>query len=239
MIISMYARNQIVEEDSYAHVTFRCLNREFLFKSDEVKHFIILTWFRYFQRYGIKIFAFIVMDNHAHLVIQTPGPEELGNFMRVVNSQIARFVNKFYGRDSHALKERYRSPIITNDVYMRRTLQYVWLNRYKVDGKDPKLDPYCSLSWKMHPRIFKKVFRRYKQAENLGTLLTSLRKLPAPYAETYRELQDLLNEARGRIASLTKEIFQNTHTIGDDKAVKYRSELLSAFRKEYVPWVPI
>ena len=235
----MYARRQIVEENSYTHVTFRCLNREFLFKADEVKQFIILTWFRYFQRYNIKIFAFILMDNHAHMVIQTPGPEELGNFMRVVNSQIARFVNKFYERDSHALKERYRSPVISNDIYMRRTLQYVWLNRYKIDGKDPKFDPYCSLSWKMHPEIFQRLFGKYKQAKNIGSLLTSLRKLPIPYAETYRELQGLLNEARSKIASLTKEIFQNTHTIGDDAAVKYRCELLSAFRKEYVPWVPI
>ena len=235
----MYSRRQIVEENSYAHVTFRCLNREFLFKADEVKQFIILSWFRYFKRYGIKIFAFIVMDNHAHMVVQTPGPEELGHFMRTVNSQIARFVNKFYDRDSHALKERYRSPVISNDVYMRRTLQYVWLNRYKIDGKDPKLDPYCSLSWKMHPKIFQRIFCKYKRAEHLDSLLTSLKKLPVPYLETYRELQNLLNEARSKIASLTKEIFQNCHTIGDEAVVKYRSEYLSASQKNYVSWVPI
>ncbi len=235
----MYSRKQIVEENSYAHVTFRCLNREFLFEASAVKEFIILSWFRYFQRYGIKIFAFIVMDNHAHMVIQTPGPEELGHFMRTVNSQIARFVNKFYGRDSHALKERYKSPIISNDIYMRRTLQYVWLNRYKVDGKDPKTDPYCSLSWKMHPRIFGMVFQKYKKAENLKSLLTSLKKLPIPYTETYRELQDLLNEARSKIVSLTKEIFQNMHTIGDLVTVQYRSELLRASLREHIPWVPI
>lgn len=118
----MYSRKQIIEENSYAHLVFRCLNRDFLFKAEEIKQFIILTWFRYFQRYNIKIFAFIVMDNHAHMVIQTPGPEEIGHFMRTTNSQIARFVNNFYKRDSHALKERYKSPVISNDVYMRQTL---------------------------------------------------------------------------------------------------------------------
>ena len=85
MIHSMYARRQIIEENSYAHLVFRCLNRDFLFKAEEIKQFIILTWFRYFQRYNIKIFAFIVMDNHAHMVIQTPGPEEIGHFMRTTN----------------------------------------------------------------------------------------------------------------------------------------------------------
>ena len=91
----------------------------------------------------------------------------------------------------------------------------------------------------MHPAIHKKVFQKYKQAENLGFLLTSLKKLPVPYADTYRELQDLLNEARSKVASLTKEIFQNIHTIGDEAVVKYRGQVLNAALRDYVPWVPI
>ena len=234
----MYSRKQIVGNESYTHITFRCLNREFLFKDKEVKIHILHLWAKYHRHYRIKIFAFIIMDNHAHMIVQTPSAEHLGHFMRTVNSQIARFINKFYERDSHALKERYKSPIITDSIYMRRTLQYVWLNRYKVDSKDPSKDPFCSVSWQMHPDMLKSYFGKYEKAKKFSDILTSLTELPASYKGTFQELRDLLNDAIGRIKQLTKEIFQNEHTIGDPDVVLHRGQMLNSGRKCYFRWVP-
>ena len=38
--------------------------------------------------------------------------------MRTVNSQLARFINKFFDRDSQAIRERFKSPEITSDDYL-------------------------------------------------------------------------------------------------------------------------
>src|SRR5687768_2707535 len=106
------ARRDILPEESYAHCTWRCLNREFLIKDSCVKDYILETWKTYKDRFGIKIFDYCILDNHCHMIVYAPSAEALGNFMRLCNSLIARFINKHLGRDSHALKERYKSPLI-------------------------------------------------------------------------------------------------------------------------------
>ena len=235
----MYARKDILPDNSHTHITFRCLNREFLFKDDEVKTHILFTWLRYLKRYKIEVYAFIIMDNHAHLIVKTPTAEHLGHFMRITNSLIARYVNKFYGRDSHALKERYKSPIITNHRYLKNCLQYLWLNRYRVDQSDPSLDPFCSLSWQINPQIITRTFSQYEKHHLLKNILTTLEKLPVPIKETYRNLNDLLNEAKSKSKEFKTGIFQNSHTIGDVEVVAYRGQDLSSKRREYAAWIPI
>ena len=83
------------------------------FKDEAVKTFLLFLWAKYKNQYGVKIFDFIIMDNHAHLLIKAESVEGLGHFMRNVNSQLARFINKVYNRDSQAIRERYKSPVIT------------------------------------------------------------------------------------------------------------------------------
>ncbi|MBP6218389.1 MAG: transposase [Oligoflexales bacterium] len=108
----------------------------------------MLLWAKYKNRYSIKIFDFIIMDNHIHMLVQTTRAEHLGHFMRTVNSQLARHINKFFDRDSQAIREIYKSPMITNVRYVQNVQQYIWLNRYKVNKTRPDQDPFCSVSWR-------------------------------------------------------------------------------------------
>ena len=94
------------------------------------------------------------MDNHAHLLIESPNAEALGNFMRVVNSQLARYINHHFKRDSQALRERFKSPLITTIRYFKQVMAYIWLNRFKADKSNPITDKYCSACWRCYPEIF-------------------------------------------------------------------------------------
>lgn len=232
----MIARRNIVTPGSYSHVFFRCHDRQYFLKDTAVKIFLLFLWCRYKVKYGIKIFDFAIMDNHAHIFLQAKDAECLGQFMRTVNSQLARFINFFYKRDSQAIRERYKSPLITNNVYMVNVVQYIWLNRYKVDGADPRFDPFISLSWRMHFDLIKGVFAKEKGAELLNTLLDSYDELPVEIDGSFRGLTHMVNEAIQNIKSFAAGIYEHSHTIGDATAVAFRSELLSAFRQPRYPW---
>ncbi len=204
----------------------------------EIKVALLLLWAKYKNKYGIKIFDFIIMDNHIHMLVHAKSSEHLGHFMRTVNSQLARHINIFFGRDSQAIRERYKSPMITNVRYVQNVQQYIWLNRYKVNKTLPDQDPFCSVSWRLDLfEILKHFDRSEKEDRLLWNLLNSYKQIPG-YEEVQEKkyVRDLLNASFSKLLEFTREIFENCHTVGDKIDISFRSNLLSAFRRAYIPW---
>ncbi len=204
------ARTNILKDGSLTHITFRCLNREFFFKPSEVKNYILKIWTKYKAKYKLKIYEFIIMDNHAHLLVMVESVEKLGNFMRITNSLIAKFINKYFHRDSHALKERYKSPLVSDFSYVLATMQYIWLNRFKVNKSEPTTDPYCSFYYRIN--------------ELKNKLLDNLEELHITEKNLIKWMVDLLNAAKGVLFS--QEIFEHQHTIGSKEEIKSRNFIL-------------
>ena len=233
----MIARRYIIPEQSYAHVFFRCQNREFFLEPPEIKEYLIFLWAKYKQKYGIRIFEAIVMDNHAHLLIQSPSAEALGNFMRVVNSLLARYINHYFDRDSQALRERYKSPMITSARYFRQTMAYIWLNRYKVNKSDPVTDRYCSASWRYYPHLLENMGGNDAERSMLKNLLdTDPGTYPDKMKEIRRFITDTLSRWMNEIENLALTINRSSHTIGDVLTQTYRSDLFRTLKKEAIPW---
>lgn len=230
----MYPRRQTLPNKTYSHVFFRAHNKQFLFKSPKVKARFLYLWAKYKRKFGVKIYEFIIMDNHCHLKIKARCTRQLGNFMRTVNSQIARYINDLLGRDSQAIRERYKSPMISNSEYSRKVMQYIWLNRYKVSGTNPITDPYCSIAWRQNSKLAKYFAYDDDQLLLFEGLLDTDNDL---YGNNPRKFcLDLLNAAMGSLEDFDPSIFENCHTIGDSVAVSARTAIISAFRHEKNPW---
>jgi REP element-mobilizing transposase RayT len=205
------SRRNIVAENSFVHITWRCLNREFFIKNESIKDYILVVWKKFKAKYGIKIYEFAIMDNHVHLLIKAPNAEKLGDFMRVANSQIARRINKIFKRESHALHERYKSPLITTDSYFVNTMGYIWFNHFRATGKRPEDYIYCSLFYR---------FRGIKLS-----LLDNYDDLPiGSLAKKHpqRFVHNLLSEFKARAYTFVPEIFEHVHTIGPAESLKER-----------------
>ena len=167
----MIARRHIIPNKSLAHVFFRCHDRKFFLKPSHIKEYLVLLLAKYKKKYGIKIYEAIIMDKHTHLLVESPNAEALGNFMRTVNSLLARYINHSFKRDSQAIRERYKSPLITSEKYFKQVMVYVWLNRFKVDKSDPTQDPYCSAAWRCHPQLLLNMAEDAKEKRLLEGLL--------------------------------------------------------------------
>jgi hypothetical protein len=67
------------------------------------------------------------MDNHYHLVLETPK----GNLLKVmhgVNSSYTGYFNRKYGRSGHLFQGRYRGILVEKDMYLLSLSRYVHLN---------------------------------------------------------------------------------------------------------------
>ena len=234
---TMYPRRDILENNSYTHVFFRCHSRNFFFKNKHVKGYLLYLWAKYKSKYRIKIYEFNIMDNHAHALMKAPSPEHLGHFMRTVNSLLARYINQVFERDSQAIRERYRSPMVGTGGYYRQLVQYIWTNRFKVDGRNPLTDPYCSASWRFDPRIISVVSDNDEEASLFASLLDDHEYLLEPGKSSISKMvKELLNEAIQKIVGLVDSVFMHSHTISSKDSIEFRAGLLKAFRRDRVPW---
>ena len=201
--------------------------------------FLIFLWAKYKKKYGIKIYEAIVLDNHAHLLIESPSAEALGNFMRVVNSQLARYINHYFKRDSQALRERYKSPLITNIRYFKQVMVYIWLNRFKVDQSNPITDKYCSACWRCYPEILLSMADSDQEKLVLEKLLDHHDSiLPTESKSKRRMIRDMIARWVGDIQTLSSSVNNSTHTIGDQHTLNYRNQLFQTLKKDTIPWGP-
>ena len=196
---------------------------------------MISLWAKYKSVYEITILEFAILDNHCHLILRTPTAEHLGNFMRTVGSQIARFVNNLHNRDSAVLRDRYKSPLISTESYLKNTMQYVWLNRQKATGRCALTDSFCSLSWRLHPELIHQLATNDKERVAFSLLLDDDASIyPTGLKERRRFLAELFNDVCSMLQRFAEGVFNNGHTIGAKIVVEFRGALLAAFRREHV-----
>jgi len=127
VFISMGRPIRIEYPGALYHITSRGNERRniFLNDGDRVKFLQILE--DYHDRYGILIHSYVLMDNHYHLVLETPR----GNLLMVmhgINSSYTGHFNRRYGRSGHLFQGRYRGILVEKDTYLLSLSRYVHLN---------------------------------------------------------------------------------------------------------------
>jgi putative transposase len=112
------------------HVMIRGNERKNIFHDDEDKKgFIdILSEKNKDRKYGI--YAYCLMDNHVHLLINE-GSDEIGRIMKRINISYAYYFNKKYDRIGHLFQDRFKSEGIENDAYLLSAVRYIHNNPVK------------------------------------------------------------------------------------------------------------
>lgn len=128
------------------HVLTRGNNRQDVFE-DEVdfrKYMELLL--RYKEKYHFKLYHYVLMTNHVHLVIEpTEDGGNLSEIMKGINLAYAQHYKRRYSHTGHFWQDRYKSIIISKDDYLLACGSYVELNpvRAKIVD-DPMKYPWSS-----------------------------------------------------------------------------------------------
>ena len=121
------------------HVSTRCVDQAYLLHKDELKKIVLNVVEKAKKKYDFYCFGFTIMDNHVHMIIQTPDKDNISIIMQVINKNIATQGNKILNRTGHFWGARFHSILIESEEQLVTTLVYLNLNPVKAGlVYDPK-----------------------------------------------------------------------------------------------------
>lgn len=118
------------------HVTVRMigdyrLDRSRLFIDDKDRERLIDRLAEKTKQYNIRLYLFVLMTNHVHLVCETP-EGNLSKFMQSLSTAYTVYYNLRHGRHGHLLDGRYKAKLVEGDEYLLTLTRYVHLNPVQV-----------------------------------------------------------------------------------------------------------
>ena len=113
--------------DALYHVTVRGDRREDIFEDDQDRQQFLLVLGQVVVRFNWLCLAWCLMDNHYHLLIQTPDAN-LSKGMRQLNGVYTQFSNRRHQRAGHLFQGRFKAILVDSDAYLLELLRYVVLN---------------------------------------------------------------------------------------------------------------
>ncbi|MGB5216744.1 MAG: transposase [Smithella sp.] len=131
---------RIAPKEFVYHVLTRGNNKQAIFKDKEdfFKYIEIIK--KYKERYIFKLYHYVLMTNHVHLVIE-PSHEggELYQIMKGINLSYAQHFKNKYKYTGHFWQDRFKSIIVSKDEYLLACGSYVELNPVRARMvKEPK-----------------------------------------------------------------------------------------------------
>jgi len=79
------------------------------------------------ERFGHRVLAFCLMDNHIHLAIQV-SDIPLSRIMQNLSFRYTRWINSRHQRMGHLFQGRYKALLVDKDSYMLELVRYIHLN---------------------------------------------------------------------------------------------------------------
>ena len=136
----MARQQRAKSETGIYHIMLRGINRQQVFFDDEDYYMFLNVLSKVKTVSGFKLYAYCLMSNHVHLLIEE-GCEPLSKvFMRIGDSFVYRY-NCKYDRIGGVFQGRYKSIPVNDDEYFISVLRYIHQNPVKA-GLVNKCDQY-------------------------------------------------------------------------------------------------
>ena len=116
---------------AFYHVTSRGNERKDVFKSRKDREQFLSYLESAVVRYGALIHTYCLMDNHYHLLLETPAGN-LSQIMRHINGAYTTYFNVKRKRYGHLFHGRYKAILVEADEYATELSRYIHLNPVKV-----------------------------------------------------------------------------------------------------------
>lgn len=140
----MARKPRVHYEGALYHVMCRGNNKEKVFESSEDKREYLKIIKMYKEKLEFNLYAYCIMDNHAHLLIQirhTP----LSVIMQRIQQVYTQRYNKRYERTGHVFEQRYQAKLCQEDQYLLSLIRYIHKN-----PKEAKIKEGIKYNWSSH-----------------------------------------------------------------------------------------
>ena len=109
-------------EGAFYHVTSRGNLRERIFFEDKDRGRFLEILGRTKERYGYLLHAYALMDNHYHLLIETP-KANISQIMQNINTSYTVYINRRHQRSGHLMQGRFKGIIVDKEGIWGQTFK--------------------------------------------------------------------------------------------------------------------
>jgi REP element-mobilizing transposase RayT len=122
------ARKPRIEfEGGFYHVITRGNQKQKTFREEQdfLKYLRVLGDYK--VRYGFSLYAYVLMNNHVHLLITTE-KTPLSKVLQGINQRYTMYFNRKYRTVGHLFQGRYRAILCDRDEYLLTLVRYLHYN---------------------------------------------------------------------------------------------------------------
>lgn len=130
---------------AFYHIIVRGNQQQDIFLDDSDRNEYLNRISRYKDRCGFVLYAYVLMRNHVHLLIETP-KEPISRIMQMINFTYTQYFNRKYHKVGHLFQGRYKSFLCDRDAYLSELIRYIHLNPVRA-GATATPDQY---PWSSH-----------------------------------------------------------------------------------------
>lgn len=124
----MPRRPRLILPNQPFHVTQRGVNRAAIFLDDEDRHHYRRVLLKACRTHDVAIHAFVLMDNHVHLLLTPATDDALALAMRVSGQSYVQAFNARHARSGTLWQGRFHSCLVDSDRYLLTVCRYIELN---------------------------------------------------------------------------------------------------------------
>ena len=138
------SRNHM-KNSSFFHIMVQGINQEYIFNPSKDKNEYLKLI--HSNNIGVQIIGYCIMDNHAHMLVQTEDVQNIGIWMRKTNTSYAIYYNKGKDRVGYVFRNRYKAQPIKNEKHLYLCINYIHDNPVKAGiCKNKEEYPFSSYS---------------------------------------------------------------------------------------------
>ena len=145
------------------HIIIRGIEGRKIFRDDSDRENFLDRLDDLIPRTQTRCFAWALLPNHAHLLLQT-GLMPIASLMRRILTGYAVTFNLKYRRHGHLFQNRYKSILCQEDAYLRELVRYIHLNPLRA-GLVADLRTLDRYPWAGHGALMGKIKRRCQDTE--------------------------------------------------------------------------
>ena len=124
----MPTKSRLLIQNAAYHIILRGNQRQKTFRNDmdRVKYVKLIK--KYKKRFNAKVYAYCLMPNHVHLLVDPSDQNTLRKIMHGISMSYTKYFNYKYKKCGHLWQGRYKNFAIQKDQYLLNCANYIEMN---------------------------------------------------------------------------------------------------------------
>jgi len=221
---------RIQRENAFYHITSRGNRREVIFHNAEDYERFVEQLQHTVKSYDIVLYAYVLMNNHYHLLIRTL-KANLSRFIQRLNTSYSLYYRYKHKKPGHCFQGRFGAKIIQSDSYLKSLSRYIHLNPVKVKSTnklriEEKMEDLKNYKWcSLRGYLDKKYEEGFVCYDILRAFDIRIDKARAIYNKYLIEKIEISNDETQKIMNAS------SYAIGDENFIRIIENELRGLKK--------